>query len=349
MMKAAFLLLLIVGTAIAAQPVKQFDPRQTVAAPAFASAAHTKGIDREMFAPSREPFRVGPGDKLEIEILGGDSTRRTALIGPDGKLYYALSPSIDVSFLTLDEIRQELAKQLAGYYREPQISVTMAEVRSKRVSVLGRVNKPGIYPLTRPTTIVDAISQAGGLFTSRFSGSTEELADLDHSFIIRGRKMIPVNFARLLRGGDMSQNIYLEPNDLIYLPSALSKQINVIGAVRQPRAVGFSQEMNLAAAISAALGPIPGADLRRVAIVRGSLAKPEVAVVDFIAIQEGKAPNVRIQPRDIIYVPNSRWLSLSHLVDLVTNTFARTVAANEGARAASPSAEPVRPTLSVGP
>ena len=349
MMKAALLSLLLTTTAVAAQPAKTFDPRQTVAAPAFASAAHAKGIDREMFAPSKEPFRVGPGDKLEIEILGGDSTRRTALIGPDGKLYYDLAPGIDVSFLTLDDIRQELEKQLAGYYREPQVSVTMAEVRSKRVSVLGRVNKPGIYPLTRPTTIVDAVSQAGGLFTPRFSGTTEELADLDHSFIIRSRKMIPVNFAQLLRGGDMGQNIYLEPNDLIYLPSALNKQINVIGAVRQPRAVGFSKEMSLAAAISAALGPVPGADLRRVAIVRGSLAKPEVAVVDFVAIQQGKAPDVRIEPRDIIYVPTSRWLSLSHLVDMVTNTFARTISANEGSHAASPTAEPVRPTLSVGP
>ncbi len=340
MMKAAFLIILIAATAIAAQPVE---------APAFASAAPSKGLDREMFAPSSEPFRVGPGDKLEIEILGGDSTRRISLIGPDGKLYYDLAPGIDVSFLTLDEICRALEKELVGYYREPQVSVTVAEVRSKRVSVLGRVNKPGIYPLTHPTTIVDAISQAGGLFTSRFSGTTEELADLDHSFIIRRRKMLSVNFSRLIRGGDMGQNIYLEPNDIIYLPSALSKQINVIGAVRQPRAVAFSQEMSLAAAISASLGTIPGADLRHVAIVRGSLAKPDVAVVDFVAIQQGKAPDVRLQPRDIVYVPTSRWLSLSHLVDNVTNTFARTVSANEGGHAASATSEPVRPTLSVGP
>lgn len=348
-MKSAFLFLLLAGAALSAPPEK-FDPRVSVPSMPFTIASHERGITPDMLVPSKEPFRAGPGDKLDIEILGGDATRRTALVAPDGMLYYDLAPGIDVSWRTLDDIRQELERHLAPFYREPQVSVTVAEVRSKRIWLLGRLNKPGVYPISHPTTILDAVSQAGGLFASRFSGTTEELADLDHSFIIRGRRMIPVNFAALLRGGDMRQNIYLEPNDLIYMPSSLSKQINVLGAVRQPRSVGFKPEMSLVAAIGSGLGPGPGADLRHVAIVRGSLAKPQIAIVDFLAIQKGKVPDVMLQPRDIVYVPLGKLRSLAQVAELVANTFVRSVAANEGTRAGVPgTSDTVKASLTITP
>jgi len=346
--KSALLLLLVAGAAFSAQPVS-FDPRKPGSSASFARASHEHGITREMLSPSKEAYRAGPGDKLEIEILGGDATRRTALVSPDGMLYYDLAPGIDVSWRTLDEIRQELERQLVQFYREPQIIVTVAVVRSRTVSVLGRLNKPGVFPLTHPATILDIVSQAGGLFVSRFSGTSEELADLDHSFIVRGRRMIPVNFAALLRAGDTSQNIYLEPNDFIYMPSTLTQQVNILGLVRQPRAVGYKPGMCLAAAVGAALGSAPGADLRHVAIVRGSLAKPEIAVVDFAAIQKGKAADVPLQPRDIIYVPAGNWRSLAQIAELVVNTFVRSVAANEGLHAGSPGNAPVKAQLNITP
>jgi protein involved in polysaccharide export with SLBB domain len=105
--------------------------------------------------------------------------------------------------------------------------------------------------------------------------------------------------------------------------------------------------MSLAAAIATSLGPSPNADLKRVAIVRGALVNPKIAVVDFEAIQQGRAQNIRLEPRDIVYVPSSRFRSLSDLANLVTNTFVRTVSANEGNRAAIPSAEPIRPQLGL--
>lgn len=347
-MKSAFLFLLLAGAALAAPPV-QFDPRKPVQTTSFAKTGPSRSIAPEMLVPSKDAFRAGPGDRLEIEILGGEATRRTALVSPDGMLYYDLAPGIHVNSRTLDDIRLELQGHLVQYYREPLVSITVLEVRSKRIWVLGRLNKPGIYPLSHPTTVVDAISQAGGLFASRFSGTTEELADLDHSFIIRGNKMIPVNFASLLRNGDMKQNIYLEANDLIYLPSTLTKEINILGAVRQPRSVGYNQEMGLASAIGSALGIAPGADLRHVTIIRGSLATPQIAVVDFLEIQKGKVPDVRLQPRDIVYVPTGRWRSIAQIAELVTNTFVRSIAANEGSRAGSRNTETVRAQLTITP
>lgn len=326
---------------------EKFDPLASTTAVEFARASGAARISPDLLIPSRDPFRLGPGDKVEIEILGGDATRRNSLVGPDGMLYYDLLPGFEASGLTLEELRLLLEKKLGDFYRFPRVSVVAAEVRSKRVWVLGRVNKPGVYPLVRPTTVLDAISQSGGLFTSRFSGTTEELADLDHSFVMRGRKMMPVNFQRLIRGGDMAQNIQLQPGDYLYLPSSLAKEIHVLGAVKEPRAVGFTQEMSLSSAIGSALGVIKGADLKRVAIVRGTLTEPKIAIVDFEAIQGGRAPNVRLEPRDIVYVPTGRFRTLSDLADAVANTFVRTVGANEGSRAAIPKSEPIRPQLNL--
>jgi polysaccharide biosynthesis/export protein len=283
--------------------------------------------------PSTEPFRLGPGDRIELEILGKTGTRATTFICPDGKLYYDLLPGLEVWGLTLEEARTLLEQELAKYYTSPQLSVTLTAVKSKRVWVLGRLNKSGVYPLEGPMTVIEAISRAGGLFTSRFSGTTEELADLNHSFIVRHGEMLPVNFQKLLRAGDTSQNIYLEPDDFIYLPSSLSSQVYVLGAVNGPRPTGYVDNMTVTTAIAKALGARPEARLSHIAIIRGSLSEPKIAVVDLKAILEGRAPDVRLEPRDIVFVPDKPYRTLERYAKLITDTFVRTVAANEGGRA----------------
>jgi len=290
----------------------------------------------------KDAFRLGPGDALELEIIGDGTTRATTTVGADGKIYYYLLPGLNVSGLTLAETKALLDKQLLTYVRKPDVAITLRSVGSKRVWVLGRLNSPGIFPLSSPMTVVEAISRAGGLFTSRFSGTTEELADLHHSFLIRGGKPIAVDFNRLLREGDMSQNIYLQPDDYIYLPSALSKEVQVLGAVKAPKSVGFMDQVTLVSAVSSAGGPDVGAQLSKVAIVRGSLTQPEIAIVDFNAILGGKQPDIKLEPRDIVYVPKSSFESLSKYAGMIAETFIRTVSANEGGRAVSSTSAPVR-------
>jgi protein involved in polysaccharide export with SLBB domain len=189
-----------------------------------------------------------------------------------------------------------------------------------------------------PMTLLEAISMAGGSMSSTASGTTEELADLRNSFVVRNGQRLPVNFERLLREGDMSQNIYLEPDDLVFLPSSLNRDIYVLGAVRSPKAVA-RQQGTLVGAIADAGGPIKNAQLTQVAIVRGSLDDPKIAVVDYSEIIKGQAPDVLLQPRDIVYVPFSPYRFLTKYLDLILLTFVRAVAINEGARAAEPSSQ----------
>jgi protein involved in polysaccharide export with SLBB domain len=213
---------------------------------------------------------------------------------------------------------------------------------------MGRVNAPGIFPLEAPMTVIEAIARAGGLFTSRLSGTTEELADLHHSFLVRRGKHVPVNFYRLIREGDTTQNIFLQPDDFLYLPSALASEVFVIGAVRHPQRVGFNDQVTVISAIAQAGGPAEDAWLGHVAVIRGSLSSPAIAVVDYKAIVRGKQADVLLEPRDIVYVPLSPYRSLRRYADVALETFVRTVAANEGARVVDPNYIPPGVSVPLG-
>jgi protein involved in polysaccharide export with SLBB domain len=214
--------------------------------------------------------------------------------------------------------------------------------------MLGRLNKPGIYPLTGPTTLLELIAEAGGPSRGVSSISTEELADLRHSFIVRDGQFLPVDFNRLVHDGDASQNIYVRPGDFVYVPSILSQEVYVLGAVRFPAALPYMERMTLVSAIAggtglehynwiSATGFDPGPFAKdawpsHVAILRGSLAQPGIMVVDFNAIVKGKALDVPLQPGDIVYVPNSPYMTLKCYFNIILNAFVTTVAANEGIR-----------------
>lgn len=310
------------------------------------AVASTNRIRSEWRQAPTNFFTLGPGDKLEIEVLGDPASRALAAVGPDGKLYYYLLPGIDVWGLTLEQARARLESSLKDYITDPRVSVQLRSIDSTRVWIMGRVANAGIYPMGAPMTLLEAISIAGGTMTSSASGTTEDLADLSNSFVVRNGERLPVDFERLLNEGDMSQNIYVEPDDFIYFPSSFSRDIYVLGAVRTPKAVA-RQHDTLIGAISDAGGPIKNAHLSQVAIVRGSLENPKIAILDYNDIVKGKASNVRLEPRDIVYVPYSPYRFLTKYLDLILLTFVRAVAINEGARAAEPSAAPAGISIGV--
>ncbi len=336
--------LLCLGLALLAgcqhQPVgrqQHFDPRVSAADTAgetgFETLTPPRSFDPAWLLPSREAYRVGVGDRLEIEITGVGGSRSETFVMPDGRIYYDLAGGVRVDGLTVVEIGQRLQQALSRDYSSPSVSVTLREVLSRRAWILGRVNKPGLYPLQQPTTLLEGISRAGGLFTSRFSGSTEELADLENSFVLRGGEVLPVDLLALMKAGDMSQNIYLRDGDYVYLPSSLSQNVHVLGAVMQPQAIGYKDRLSLVAAIANAKGPAPNANIKKVLIIRGSLSAPRVAVLDLEQILSGQATDVELRPFDIIWVPDRPFLRLERYFWTVFDAAATTIAVREGANA----------------
>lgn len=314
----------------------------------FASVQSTNQLLPEWLKPPAKLFTLGPGDVIDVEAAGDTNARpATLLVGPDGKVYYGLLPGLSVGGLTLSEAKTRLEQEHTNYVRiMPELNVSLRTVGSTKVWILGSVATPGIYPLVAPMTVLEAIATAGG--TVAYPGSAAEAVDLQNSFVMRKGELIRVDFYRLLRKGDLSQNIYLQPDDFVYLRPAVSRSIYVLGAVASPNALPASAHASLAWAIASAGGPVPYAYLSHVAIVRGSLAQPKIAILDYKEIVRGKAPNPRLEPGDIVYVPFSPYRYLGQFLDQVLRSFVSNLALNEGYRAVIGANAPVALTPGIG-
>lgn len=293
-------------------------------------------------------FELGPGDVLKLELLGEPELPTITPISPDGKVYFSLLPGLRVAGLNLAQAKQRIEEGLKQFIKDPKVSIQLQEVHSHRVWLLGRLATPGVYTLDTPMTVIEAITRAGGLDSAHFTGTTEELADLHHSFLIRDKQIIPINFNALIREGDIRYNLRLQNGDYIYLPSALSQEVYVIGEVIQPRAVGYKNQVSLLGAIAQAEGPTREAHLPQMTIIRGSLSNPKTAVVDYDAILSGKSPDIILQPRDIVYVPSRPHQKIIDLYNVAVSSFARTIAVNEGARLGNSESLPANIAIGVG-
>ncbi len=345
----------------------KFDPHaatnssnHSLSAAKFSSVDFNQDIPAEWLRPPKEAYRLGAGDELTIEVVSLPETQSTTFITPDGRLYYQNLSGVRVRGLTVPELKKLLERELAKWYHGPQVSVSLNTVKSRRFWVMGRVTTPGVYPLSRPMTIIEAISAAGGLATAATPqlstggvGDTiytnpEELADLSRAFFIRDGKMVPVDFKALLQEGNMAYNLYVKDGDYIYLPGGAAKEIFVMGAVNIPRAVRYTGDMSLISAIANAGGTTKYAHVQHVVIIRGSLTDPRVAVIPYKDVATGEVQNVALEPHDIVWVPRSPWERLDVLLRDALNSFVSTVAVNEGAKFAIPNARPVGTTISVG-
>ncbi len=303
----------------------------------------TNALDPAYLRAPTNLFTLGPGDKLDIEETDETNSLTTTVVGPDGKVYFGLLPGLDVWGLTLGQTRELIESELSKYVRgQPQVNVTLRDVQSKRVWLLGRFQQPGVYNMSAPTTVLEAIATAGGSQT--FAGQRqiseggpigEDLADLRHSFLVRDGKMVPVDFYALLDKGDMSQNVYLKADDFVYFAPAYAKEVYVLGAVTQPKPVQYVEGMTLLQAITGAYGTIRDAYLAHVTIIRGSLTHPQIAVVNYYDIVKGYAPDVALEPHDIVYVPLTPYRYLRKYLDTALDTFVTSVAINEGSPAGS--------------
>jgi len=179
---------------------------------AMQSVAVTNQINSEWLKPPTNFLTLGPGDKLEIELLSDPASKTTTTVGPDGKIYFNLLSGLDVWGLTLGQTKALLEKELAKFIRDQvQVSLTLRAVESQRVWLLGRLQSPGVYPMAAPMTLLEAISLAGGPLSAvgtrdvNVLPSSEETADLRRSFVIRQGKLVRVDFDRLLRQGDLTR------------------------------------------------------------------------------------------------------------------------------------------------
>ena len=313
----------------------------------FVPFGKTNGVPLELLSRPNDLFRLGPGDIISLKILGDETSATKALVGPDGKIYFNLLRGTFVWGRTLSEakqlIEQGLAKELAA---PPRLSIMLSGVASRRIWIMGQVQEPGVYNLVVPMTLLEAISSAGGF--AAIPGSSQINADLKNSFVIRGDRRIEVDFERLINRGDFSQNIFLQPDDFVFLAPSRIADVYVLGAVLRPGNVVLSEGMSLTRAIANAGGVVKYGFASHVAVVRGSLTDPKIAVIDFKAVETGRATDIYLQAGDLIYVPFVPYRKIAELADHVLNQFVSTIAINEGRNAIQQGAAPVAVSVGLG-
>jgi polysaccharide export outer membrane protein len=158
-------------------------------------------------------YRVGPEDVLEISVWREDALKKEVLVRPDGGLSYPLIGDVQAAGKTVNEIRAEVAKRLEKFIPEPAVSVTVLKVGSQRVYVLGKVTKPGEFAVGRYVDVLQALSMAGGL--TQFAESNEIRVmrrEGDRQIVL------PFEYARVIRGQKLEQNIQLRGGDVVVVP-----------------------------------------------------------------------------------------------------------------------------------
>ena len=154
-------------------------------------------------------YKIGPADVLKIQVWSEDKFSGLFTVDQDGKFVYPLIGELTAGGLTTAEVKESVEKSLMKYVVKPRVDVTVQEVQSKKYYLNGLVNHPGEYLLAVPTTLLQAISKAGGL---------QDFANQKKIYILRGSTKIPFNYKEVSQGKRMEQNVLLQPGDQVFVP-----------------------------------------------------------------------------------------------------------------------------------
>ena len=162
-------------------------------------------------------YRVGAQDLLQISVFGVQELSHQARVNSNGMINVPLIGSVMAGGKTVPELEQELAEQYAdGYLQNPQVTIFIEEYTSQRVTMEGAFNKPGIYPLTGKTSLLQAVAMAGG---------TDEFADLAGVLLFRnieGQRMAAAYDLQMVRRGELADpQIY--GDDIVVIERSGSK------------------------------------------------------------------------------------------------------------------------------
>jgi len=258
--------------------------------------------------PVARDYRVGGYDILDITVYEeADLSTRGVCVSADGFITFPLIGRIKVEGLTTSEIERLLSDLLAQgqFIIDAQVSVVVADYRSKQFMVLGPVASPGSYPLKARERVIDAVSRAGGMDFEKCSSQMMIIRTENPDTEQERKIVIRIDLSALFHEGDQRSNLLLMDRDLLYMPKA--EPFYIIGEVQKPGSFFYSRkEITLVEAISMAGGFSEWAIRNRTRIVRmeDGIEKIIEVKVDAITKSGQKGQDVLIRPGDIIVVPD---------------------------------------------
>jgi len=189
-------------------------PAATTAATSTPSAMPSAAVAPVGGFPLSGEYIIGPEDMLQITVWKNDTLSRVLPVRPDGKISLPLLHDIQAAGLTPMQLRDKIANALSEFMPNPEVAVTVSDVRSYRVSVLGEVQKPGQLQLKADTTVLEAIALAGGFRDFASPGKITILRKDSKG----ATQKIPFNYNRVVKDNRSQDNVTLKSGDVVVVP-----------------------------------------------------------------------------------------------------------------------------------
>lgn len=251
-----------------------------------------------------DAYRLHSGDQLNVNVFNEQTLSGPVTVLPDGSIGMPLVGKIHVSGQTTEQAAQTIAYALQKYVRRPVVTVAVSQQGPVNVLVLGNVKNPGKYALPPAgSMITDAVAAAGGL------GPVDGPYPDARIAASNGTSVTTVSMEKLMHSGDLSQNTPLQDGQIVYIPSPLTINVYVAGAVDHPGEIPLNQGDDLAVAIiKAGNSPAAQSDLNNVTVTR-TLAdgqKKQYSVNLYKIFQEGGVGKDMVMEKgDIVFVPEN--------------------------------------------
>lgn len=297
------------------------------------ATAEAQRVETRPRTPQQEPARpreapsiyggymIGVGDIIDVRVSNEESLTGRYQVDQSGEIHLPLlsqpiAAAGSTTFALAGKLRDELKKQ--DILKDPAVTVFIERGMSQNVTLLGAVARPGVYPVEKPTTVLEALSYAGGLQPN--AGSTLTITRGDRPGIPGSsnasganaqpeEKTVVVDLNALATGKEPAANELVQAGDVITVSTA--PIVFVVGAVMRPGAFTVSDSqgggMTVLQAVALAEGATPVASLGKAVVVRQSSndsERQEIAV-KLDDVMEGKATDVVLQANDILFIPES--------------------------------------------
>lgn len=203
----------VLAVTVAVAAAQSASPRASSPAPTLSAPPGSTPTSGAV-TPLRSDYVIGPGDVLQITVWKNDSLSRTMPVRPDGKISMPLLHDVQAAGLTTMQLRDKIATALGEFMPNPEVAVSVNDVRSLRVSILGEVSKPGVLELRGQTTILEALAMAGG-FKDFASPSKITILRVDE----KGKtQRIRFNYNRAVGNSGDEENVVLRSGDVVVVP-----------------------------------------------------------------------------------------------------------------------------------
>jgi polysaccharide export outer membrane protein len=271
-------------------------------------------LARSSKATADSDSRIGPDDLLDITVFEAPEMNRTVRVSTGGEISFELLGAVHAAGLTPRELESALQQKLRQtYLNDPHVGVFVHEWQSHSVSVVGAVKMPGVFQIRGSKSVVEVLSMAQGLAddagdtvivthaSTGAEGQSSGAADPAPAAVEQ------INLRKLLNSPDSALNVRIHSGDIVKVPRA--GIVYVVGEVNRPGGFVLQNNENISVlqAVALAQGLTHTSAVGRARIIRtdGSTGKRTEISMNLGRILAGKSADTILQPKDVLFVPNS--------------------------------------------